>query len=123
MIEKTCRCGKTKKNFKVDIGPFFVDELGKKKVELEDIGLDKSKVDEVLNSEETQNLEIVDEGEQPDPQEEAQPEESKDETPEEVDMDKEVEEAIQETIAEDAPKQEPKKKRQYNRNGKIKTQP
>lgn len=26
MIEKTCRCGKTKKNFKVDIGPFFVDE-------------------------------------------------------------------------------------------------
>lgn len=26
MIEKTCRCGKTKKNFKIDIGPFFVDE-------------------------------------------------------------------------------------------------
>lgn len=26
MYEKTCRCGKSKKNFKVDIGPFYVDE-------------------------------------------------------------------------------------------------
>jgi uncharacterized membrane protein YqiK len=26
MFEKTCRCGKSKKNFKIDIGDFFVDD-------------------------------------------------------------------------------------------------
>ena len=26
MIEKTCRCGKSKKNFKLDIGPFFIND-------------------------------------------------------------------------------------------------
>lgn len=26
MIEKSCRCGKSKKNFKMDIGPFYIDE-------------------------------------------------------------------------------------------------
>lgn len=40
MIEKTCRCKKSKKNFRIDIGPFFIgeccveagyDELGNKK--------------------------------------------------------------------------------------------
>jgi hypothetical protein len=45
MIEKTCRCGKTKKNFMMDIGPFFIDdcclaagydELGKSKTILDD---------------------------------------------------------------------------------------
>lgn len=26
MIEKPCRCGKSKKNFRIDIGPFFIGE-------------------------------------------------------------------------------------------------
>lgn len=26
MIEKSCRCGKIKKNFQIDIGPFFIAE-------------------------------------------------------------------------------------------------
>lgn len=26
MIEKTCRCGKNKKNFRMDIGPFYVED-------------------------------------------------------------------------------------------------
>lgn len=26
MMEKTCACGASKKNFKIDIGPFFVDD-------------------------------------------------------------------------------------------------
>lgn len=26
MMEKPCRCGKIKKNFKMDIGPFFIAE-------------------------------------------------------------------------------------------------
>lgn len=26
MYEKTCRCGKSKANFKIDIGPFFIND-------------------------------------------------------------------------------------------------
>lgn len=46
MFEKSCRCGKSKKNFKMDIGPFYVDdccieagydESGKKKLDMKDL--------------------------------------------------------------------------------------
>lgn len=140
MFEKSCRCGKTKKNFKVDIGEFFIndccteagyDHLGKKAIDAEDLGLNKDQLNNQLNSQETQNLQIEDEGEQPDPIEEQTEEPSQPESTEEVDMDKEVEEAIQETISDEAPAieaqvteeikpEEPKKKRQYNRSGKVK---
>ncbi len=121
MFEKSCRCGKTKKNFKVDIGEFFIDEccteagydhLGKRAVDVEDLGLDKDKLDQQLNSQETQNLQIQDDKsldedkEEEQRQEQAAKEDSK-------------EEKAEETKAE-APAEEPKKKRQYNRNGQIK---
>lgn len=77
MIEKTCRCGKTKKNFVIDIGPFFIEEccieagydhLGNKKIAAEDVGLTPQEV-ENITPEAVQDLEIIDEGELPDPNE------------------------------------------------------
>lgn len=159
MFEKSCRCGATKKNFKIDIGEFFIDEcctkagydhMGKKAVDLEDLGLDKDKLDQQLNSDDTQKLEIQDEGEQPDPNEETQPEESTEQESEEsseeekaleaeLDADREKIEAEDNTpiqapaaltvteeghiVPVEETKQESKPKRQYNRNGKIKKQP
>lgn len=78
MLEKTCRCGKTKKNFAVDIGPFFIAECCEQagydhkgnRLEAEDVGLTKSEVEEALDVKE--ELQIVDEGEQPDPNEEGE---------------------------------------------------
>lgn len=99
MIEKTCRCGKTKKNFQIDIGPFFIaeccteagyDHLGNK-FEVESVNLKTEEVQKVLESKETQALEIVD-----DPKDDA-------DEPEEV-----VEQPPQ------------KKKRAYNRGGNLK---
>lgn len=52
MFKKKCRCGKSEKNFKFDIGPFFVadccldagyDELGRKPGEEESDGLEDEK--------------------------------------------------------------------------------
>lgn len=96
MIEKTCRCGKTKKNFKIDIGPFFIDQccteagydhLGNK-FEPESVKLDAKQLKNDLESPATQALEIVD-----DPKN---------------DQDEEVEQPVQ------------KKKRNYNRGGNLK---
>lgn len=69
MFTKTCRCGKQTKNFKKDIGPFFIDEccteagydhLGKKALDTKDLGIDSTKLDQDLTSDETKNLEIED---------------------------------------------------------------
>lgn len=98
MIEKTCRCGKSKKNFNVDIGPFFIaeccteagyDHLGNR-FEPEDIGLNKAELEKSMEA--SQSLEIVDEGEKEEVLEEAPPVET----------------------------EKKKSKRQYNRNGNIK---
>lgn len=95
MIEKSCRCGQIKKNFRIDIGPFFIGEccieagynhLGKK-LEAKDLGLTEDQVKSALESGES--LEIKD-----DPSLDAEPE---------------VEEVKPE-----------KPKRKYNRNGNIK---
>lgn len=69
MYTKKCRCGEQTKNFKIDIGPFFIDEcctaagydhLGKKAIDTKDLGIDSTKLDEKLESDETKNLEIQD---------------------------------------------------------------
>lgn len=95
MLEKTCRCGKTKKNFVIDIGPFFIEEccieagfdhLGNKKITAEDVGLTESEVADATNPEVTDTLEVVDGGELPDTTEESQEEEEEklEETPEQA---------------------------------------
>lgn len=108
MYEKTCRCGTSKKNFKIDIGPFFIgeccteagyDEYGKKSVELSDFSLNPDELKQMLESSETTNLQIEDDST--------------------LDADgAEIEDTAE---AEDKLKNI-KKKRQYNRNGKIKVQ-
>lgn len=98
MIEKSCRCGKIKKNFKIDIGPFFIadccteagyDHLGNR-FEPETIGLDKVELEKAIES--SDSLQIIDEGEQ--------------------------EESSEEVKSEETSKK--KSKRSYNRNGNIK---
>lgn len=97
MLEKTCRCGKTKKNFVIDIGPFFIEEccieagfdhLGNKKITAEDVGLTEAEVAAATNPEVTDTLEVLDEGELPDPNEEqaeeSQEDEKLEETPEQA---------------------------------------
>ena len=68
MMEKSCRCGKIKKKFMIDIGAFFIadccieagyDHLGKMK----DIGLSKEEVSKLVEDPVIENMEIVDEGE------------------------------------------------------------
>lgn len=59
MFEKSCRCGNIKKNFRIDIGPFFIDECCVK------AGFDYlgNKVEPLLTSEElerAESLEVVD---------------------------------------------------------------
>lgn len=69
MFEKPCRCGSTKKNFRIDIGPFFIAECCKKagydnlgnRLEPSHIGLTKEDVEEALK---VKDLEVDDEGEQ-----------------------------------------------------------
>ena len=149
MFMKTCRCGKTKKNFKFDIGPFFVDEccieagfdeLGKKKLDLQDIGLNTDELANQINSDATSQLEVQDEGEQP--EETTAEESSQTETEEDLDeveseqlkADEEASQADEQpdqapalTVdskgfivpASEVKTEEPKKKRQYNRSGKL----
>lgn len=116
MIEKTCRCGKTKKSFSVDIGPFFIAEcceeagynhLGER-FEPEQVGLDSDEVKTAIDA--AGSLQVVDDV---------------------VDTD-DVDDVPPTGIAEAAPtsfqaeasspqfKSEAKSKRNYNRNGNIK---
>lgn len=60
MFKRSCRCGKQTKNFKYDIGPFFItqccvdagyDHLGNKKSEVDpkkDLGLSETETAEIL---------------------------------------------------------------------------
>ena len=98
MIEKSCRCGKIKKNFKIDIGPFFIadccieagyDYLGNKaELKVEDLGLKEDEVQKAIEA--SGSLQIVDDV---------------------VDTDDREDEKL---------KVPEKKKRQYNRNGQLK---
>lgn len=85
MNEVTCRCGKIKKSFRISL-PFFIaecceaagfDHLGNR-FEAEAVGLKTEEVAQIVESVETQNLVIDDEGEQP------EPEEAKEEAPQET---------------------------------------
>jgi hypothetical protein len=61
MYEKSCRCGASKKNFKIDIGPFYIAECCKKagfdhlgnRLEAKDIGLTEEVVQKITESKET----------------------------------------------------------------------
>lgn len=139
MMEKTCRCGKTKKNFKVDIGPFFIAEcctesgynhLGER-FEPEDLGLKTEDVEKALET--AGSLQVVDDPslDAADPEEvqEARqvtdPEELKKLEDMEIVKVTEVSQTFDGTVlsekdvTEEA-KADQKKKRQYNRNGQIK---
>lgn len=110
MYEKTCRCGKTKKNFRFDIGAFFIDEccveagydhLGNRP----DLGLVPEKIlddgtSRQMTDEEITELEKT-----------------------EIASESVVTSTFEGEILSEKKVDDPKKKRQYNRNGKINKQP
>ncbi len=111
MIEKSCRCGKSKKNFKFDIGPFYIEECcieagynkrGEKA---------KKEVTETLSIAElqiAQTLEVTDHPEL-------------DQLPDPSEVTQTLEETVlsEKDLTEES-KATQKKKRQYNKSGKIK---
>lgn len=113
MHKKMCRCGKQTKNFKFDIGPFFItecctkagyDHLGnRKEVKPEDLGLTST------DAEEIREAKLV---EDPDELAELEKLETVQETEVVADFDGNI-------ISQKDVKPE-KKKRSYNRGGNIK---